>query len=139
MVPTTNREQPWLAVNLQTVDIQEARSGANPIAIKSELTIYYEVLRHIKYRQYVSEPLANLGVASLDATRRPVIEMSIGKEYGVEQLPVEAVDGRGVTRKKVVHTDPISHGNIFGIHSDEATSITARRHVGPLTQCHQPC
>lgn len=107
MVPTPNREQPWLPVNCQAIYVEETRSGPDPVAVGPEFAIYDEVLCDVEYRQHFSEPRADLGVASLDTTRRPVVEMGIVGEDCVEQIPVETVDGRGVTGEEVIHADPI--------------------------------
>jgi hypothetical protein len=116
VIPTTDGELPRLPFDLQAVDVEEARSGVDTTVTAPELTVDHEVLGDVEQGKYFGEPPANLGITSLDTARRPVVEMSVAREHGVEHLPVEAVDGGGIPGQEIVHADPIFHDDVVDVH-----------------------
>ncbi len=117
VVPATNCKHPWLLFNFQTIDVEERGPGPHPIAAAREFTIYDEVLCDVEYGQYLSEPGANLWVAPFHPTCRPVVKVRIVGEHGVKQIPVQIVDGRGVTGEEIIHSDSIYQGDTFFVHN----------------------
>ena len=102
---------------------ERARRRASPSSVDDRVRDV--VHRDREGRERLREPRAHFGILARDATGRGVVDVGVGQEAGVEQIPVLGVDRARVAHQQVVDLDPIGEltgGKLIGVRASSSPS-----------------
>src|SRR5262249_31206045 len=87
--------------------IEEQRPAGRRVAVDQDPGVGTKILPYAKVRQPRRGPRAALGVRATDTAGGGVVHGRIGREHGVEERPVERVDGASVAGEERVDLEPV--------------------------------